>query len=314
MKKTYIPFYLLFLLVAVLSGCSQGAKSDSPVLAKVGDDVITQDDYMREISRVPDWAKSNFKDLDGKARFLDELIKKELLYEQAKKMRLQNDKEYIDKVNDFKKMTLVTMILKKEVEDKVSMDDSQVKDFYDKNADKFRIGTQIKASHILVKTEDEAKDIESKLKQGANFSELAKKLSLDKVSGAKGGDLGYFARGKMVPEFERAVLMLKPGEISDPVRTRFGYHIIRLDDIKEGKLASYEQSAESIKRQLEAEKKKALFDNFVKQLESETEVSRNKEALASITLPWDTAHPQPSIPAAPETSAAQTQQTTEGAK
>lgn len=296
MKKMCIVVLLLIFSSAILTGCSQETKSDSPVLAKIGKGVITQDDYLREINRVPDWAKANFKDLDGKGKFLDELIKKELIYQHAKKMRLQNDREYIDKVDEFKKMTLVTMLLKKEIEDKMMLDDAEVKEFYEKNSDKFRIGTEIKASHILVKTEEEAKDIASKLKKGSKFPDLAKTFSIDKASGAKGGDLGYFGRGKMVPEFERAVLSLKPGELSDPVNTRFGYHIIRLDDIKEGKLASFEQSAESIRRQLAAERQKALFETFVKELETQIETSKDIDALASISLPWDQAVPADSQP------------------
>ncbi|UCH82214.1 MAG: peptidylprolyl isomerase [Nitrospiraceae bacterium] len=299
--------HILLILCSVLfvAGCSQEPRSDSPVLARVGDSVITHDDYIREISRVPEWARSNFKDLDGKGKFLDELVKKELVYQYAKKMRMQNDREYLDKVEEFKKMTLVTMILKKEVEEKTVLDDEMVKAFYDENSDKFRIGTEIKASHILVKTEDEAKDVAARLEKGTSFADLAKTLSIDKASGQKGGDLGYFGRGKMVPEFERAVLNLKPGEISNPVSTRFGYHIIRLDDIKEGKLASFEQSAESIRRQIAAEKQKALFDSFVDKLKADTEISKEIEALASISLPWDTteaAAPDPAVQ--PETEEA----------
>jgi len=296
MNTIRIIALLLLVPSVLLMGCSQETKSDSPALAKVGKEVITQDDYIREISRVPDWAKANFKDLDGKGKFLDELIKKELVYQYAQKMRLHNDKEYMEKVDEFKKMTLVTMILKKEIEDKMMLDDAAVKEFYDKNSEKFRIGTEIKASHILVKTEDEAKDIASKLKNGSKFSNLAKTLSIDKASGAKGGDLGYFGRGKMVPEFERAALSLKPGELSGPVNTRFGYHIIRLDDIKEGKLASFEQSAESIKRQLAAEKQKALFDTFVKDLEAQTETTKDIDALTAISLPWEQAAPADAQP------------------
>jgi len=299
--------HILLLLCSVLfvAGCSQEPRSDSPVLARVGDSVITHDDYIREISRVPEWARSNFKDLDGKGKFLDELVKKELVYQYAKKMRMQNDREYLDKVEEFKKMTLVTMILKKEVEEKTTLDDEMVKAFYDENSDKFRIGTEIKASHILVKTEDEAKDVAARLEKGSSFADLAKTLSIDKASGQKGGDLGYFGRGKMVPEFERAVLNLKPGEISIPVSTRFGYHIIRLDDIKEGKLASFEQSAESIRRQLAAEKQKALFDSFVDKLKADTEISKEIEALASISLPWDTTEAAAPKPAAqPQTEEA----------
>jgi peptidyl-prolyl cis-trans isomerase C len=291
------PLYLILFLASIslfFFGCDQikqftGSDSDSPVIAKIDSARITQDDFVKEISRVPEWARSQFKDKEGKKKFLEELIKRELIYLEAKKMNLDKNKEYMDKVEEFEKMTLVSLILKKEVEEKSAIDDAEVKTFFDQNADKFTIGTKIRASHILVKTEKEAKDLLSKIKEGKNFAELAKALSQDPGSAQKGGDLGYFERGRMVPEFEQAALSLKPGEISNPVKTRFGYHVIKLVDVKKGEPANFEQSVESIRRQLISEKRKNLFDAYIEKLQGQTEITRNEAEIAAITLPWEKA-------------------------
>jgi parvulin-like peptidyl-prolyl isomerase len=97
----------------------------------------------------------------------------------------------------------------------------------------------------------------------------------------------------MVPEFERAASSLKPGEVSDPVKTRFGYHIIKLVDIKKGDPASFEQSKESIKKQLLAEKRKKLFDSYVEKLKLDSKITKDETVLSSLTLPWEQAEEQP---------------------
>jgi len=298
MKK--VSFYaLLIVCLFTVTGCdkSGGGKSGGPVVAKVDKADITKDDFIKEVGRIPDWARAQFQGDEGKDRFLDELIKRELIYQHAMKMKLDKDKEYLDKVREFEKMTLVSLVLKKEVEEKAVVDDAEVKAFYDQNAEKFTVGTELKASHILVETEKEAKDIHAKIKKGESFSDLAKKFSKDRGSADKGGDVGYFTRGKMVPEFENAAASLKPGEVSEPVQTRFGYHIIKLTDIKQGTRASFEQSAESIHRQLLGEKRKKLFDTYVDKLKSDLKVVKNEENLKAISLPWEESGAEPQAPA-----------------
>ena len=291
MKKILFYILLLSLSTVFLLGCDQSgdAKTDSPVIAKVDNAVITEDDFINAISRVPEWARSQFTDKEGKMKFLDELIKRELIYQNAKKMRLNKDKDYVAKVEEFKKMTLLSLIINKEVEQKARVDDAEIKAFFDENKDKFTVGTQVRASHILVETEKEAKDILERIGKGESFAALAKSLSKDKGSAEKGGDLGYFGRGKMVPEFEKAALALKPGEISDPVRTRFGYHIIKLTDIKKGKPADFEQTKESIRKQLIMQKKKELFDAYVEKLKTESNITKDEDVVAAIPLPWEAA-------------------------
>lgn len=289
MKRLFYSVILLSFTAALLTGCFESNKSDSPVLATINKNTITQADFLKELSRVPEWARGQFEGQEGKDKFLDEIIKRELIYQNAMSMKLDNDEEYIAKVEEFKKMSLISLIMKKEVEEKSVISDDEVTTFFKKNEDKFRIGTEIKASHILVETEEEAKALIDKINNGEKLAKLAKTHSKDKGSAEKGGDLGYFGRGKMVPEFERAVLSLKVGELSKPVKTRFGFHVIKLTDIKEGDPANFEQSKESVRKQLVSAKRKKLFDSYIEKLKSSGKIEKDPLALMSTSLPWEEA-------------------------
>ncbi|MFX3624148.1 MAG: peptidylprolyl isomerase PrsA [Ectobacillus sp.] len=122
---------------------------------------------------------------------------------------------------------------------------------------------EIRASHILVKDEETAKKVKELLNQGKSFEDLAKEYSEDKGSAEKGGDLDYFGPGKMMPEFEQAAYKLKKGEISEPVKSQYGYHIIKVTDIKE--LKPFKEEKEKLKDQLVEEKLQdtAFMDKLV---------------------------------------------------
>lgn len=130
------------------------------------------------------------------------------------------------------------------VMDELDIDDTKLKEYYDKNMEAYR-DLQIKASHILLETEEDAKDVLDKVQKGEDFAELAKKYSTG-PSAPQGGDLGYFSKGMMVPEFEEAALALKVGEVSEPVKTKFGYHIIKVMDRKE-EMRAFEEVKEEIR-------------------------------------------------------------------
>ena len=108
--------------------------------------------------------------------------------------------------------------------------DDALKSAYDTQYANAQPTTEYHAAHILVQTEDEAKAIEAQLKDGGDFAAIAKEKSTDTASGAQGGELGWFGLGRMVPEFETAVSSLEPGQISDPVKTQFGWHIVKLNE------------------------------------------------------------------------------------
>ena len=127
----------------------------------------------------------------------------------------------------------------------VDLSEEKLKEYYEQNKEEYR-NTQVKASHILVDKEEEAKDILKKLQAGQDFAELATEFSKDPGSAAQGGDLGFFSKDMMVPEFDVAAFSLKPGEISEPIKTTYGYHIIKVVD-KIDEIGSFEDVEENIK-------------------------------------------------------------------
>ena len=154
----------MVLLSAALFACSQkqmdqkaGQKAD--VLAKVGGVSITLDDYYNDLQALPPYAKQMFQDESGREKFLDEVVKKEILYQQAIKQGIDKDPKFLRKVEDFKKLTLISDLLQKEIMAKAKVSENEVKEYYDKHKQEFAATSQIRASHILVKTEAEAEKV-----------------------------------------------------------------------------------------------------------------------------------------------------------
>ena len=129
--------------------------------------------------------------------------------------------------------------------------EEQVRAEYDKYVAQFQPQEEVHAAHILVETKEEADAIEAELKGGADFAAIAQEKSIDPGSGANGGDLGFFSKGMMVPEFETAVFALaNPGDISPPVQSQFGWHIIKLEEKRQSQPPAFEQIASQLQQQV----------------------------------------------------------------
>ncbi|WP_276330851.1 peptidylprolyl isomerase [Orenia marismortui] len=163
--------------------------------------------------------------------------------------------------------------------DSVAVTEKEIKDYYEENRSKFKQPAEVKAKHILIKTDDKsekeakakAQKILKELKQGADFAKLAKKYS-EGPSAKNGGELGYFGKGRMVAEFEEAAFNLEIGEVSEPVKTQFGYHIIKVEDKKESQLLSLSEAKEDIKNGLTQQKQQNKWNSFVKDLKENAEI------------------------------------------
>lgn len=161
--------------------------------------------------------------------------------------------------------------------------DAEVRDFYDKNPDKFKQDEAVRASHILFRVDenadaatkkkamDEAQSVLKEARSGSDFAELAKKHSAD-GSAAQGGDLNFFTRGQMVPPFDQAAFAMKPGEISDIVTTQFGYHIIKVTERRPPTTVPFEQVSERIKEFLTQQHKQQKADGFIQSLKQKAKI------------------------------------------
>lgn len=278
-----LPLLAIVMMFALLYSCAKkGEQKSGAYVAKVGSVAITQEDVNREMKGLPEQIQKMFAGPGGAEKFVDEMVKKELLYQEAKKKAFENNPEYQRKLEEFKKLTLISLLLEKEIEDKAKVSDKDVRDYYEKHKADLTTNSQIRASHILVKSEDDAKKILEQLKKGGDFAKIAREKSIDAGSAKNGGDLGFFSRGQMVPEFEKAALSLKEGELGGPVKTQFGYHIIKVTGKKEGTVAEFDKVKDLLTQRVTAEKQKEVFDSYIEGLKKSYPVQKNAEAIAAL--------------------------------
>ncbi len=287
---TTTKLFTATLCVAALVGCQGGTssggatsegKKEGKVLAEVNSGSITTGDFDRELKNLPEYLKAMADTPQGRKEMLDTMVIRELILQQASKDGLDKGTEIEEKLQDLKKRLIVESFLKNKVEVESKVSDEDMKKFYEQNKDKFKTGEQVKASHILVKTEKEAKDILAQLKSGGKFEELAKKNSVDSSS-AKGGDLGWFGKGSMVPAFEKAALALKEGQISDVVKSDFGFHIIKLTGKRPAGIRPFEEVKEQIKGAIMPTKQQEIFQKIKDELKKTAKITIKEDVLNSV--------------------------------
>ncbi|WP_328753932.1 peptidylprolyl isomerase [Geomesophilobacter sediminis] len=287
LKKT-LSLLALALCVTGASGCGkQGgeAKSESQkggaVLAEVNGTTITENEFNKELETLPPYLKPMTETPEGKKEMLDTMVVRELILQQASKDGVDKSPQVAAKLEDLKKRVIVEAFLKKKVEESANISDADLQAYYKKNLDKFKTGDQIHASHILVKTEGEAQAIQKELKNGADFATLAKKHSIDGAA-AKGGDLGWFGKGSMLPDFEKVAFSLKEGETSGIVQTKFGYHIIKLTGKRSAGVRSFEEVKDQLKQALLPEKQQEVFKKLKEDLKKGAKLNVHEDALKNL--------------------------------
>jgi len=281
--RVLVSMLLVFGLSACKPATTEQGKSEGTVLADVNGTAITTQDFKNEVDRLPPYLKPMVQSPEGKNELLDSMVVREIILEQAKKDGVDKSKDVADRLEDLRKRLIVETYLKKKVEQDAQISDAELKKFYDENKDKFKTGEQLKASHILVKSEKEAQDILAQLKGGANFEDLAKKYSTDSTA-AKGGDLGWFSKGAMVPEFDKAAFGLKEGELSGIVKTQFGFHIIKVTGIRPAGIRTFDEVKEQIKTTLLPGKQQEIFQKMKEDLKKNAKVTINEDVLKSLDL------------------------------
>lgn len=294
------------LCAVAIFGCKGGkpsgettsaAKKDGKVLAEVNGGSITTGDFERELKNLPEYLKSMADTPQGRKEMLETMVIRELILQQATKDGLDKGPEMEEKLQDLKKRLVVESFLKKKVETESKVTDDDLKKFYTQNQDKFKAGEQVKASHILLKTEKEAKEILAKIKAGENFEELAKSNSVDS-SASKGGDLGWFGKGSMVPAFEKAALALKEGQVSDVVKSDFGYHIIKLTGKRAAGIRPLEEVKDQIKGAIMPGKQQEVFQKIKEELKQAAKITIKDDVLNEMGAKKSDAKPEDKKPAA----------------
>lgn len=236
----------------------------SKILAKVGDTVITEADVDATIAALGSRGQG-YNTPDGRRAVLDQLVAKQLFLSEAKKNFYEADPKFKADFAKVKDEMLANFAIEKTIS-AVKVTDDEVKKFYDEHKSEFVSPETVEASHILVDSEEKATQILTDIKAGKiSFADAAKENS-SCPSSQKGGSLGQFTKGQMVPEFEKACFAMNVGEVSEPVKTQFGYHLIHLTAKNEPSELPFEQIKDNLAQKVLTDKQQAAYSSKLNQL------------------------------------------------
>lgn len=306
-KKTLFLLGICTLALAVVlivaacdqTGGAKGAKGAKPgqTLATVGNSTITTDDFDEILKRIPPFNRKRYTTKEGKMELLDKLVEEDLFYQEALRRGLDKDAEFTKRIEQIRQGILASMVKKELYEQEFSVTENEVKDYYEKNKDKFMTPETVKVKLLLVRvkrnaTPEEEKQAKAKadqaakeLKSGGNWDKIVDKYSDDRASKKKGGLLPKVRKGLRGEEFDAvAFAMTKPGQISDVFRDKRGFNIIQFEEKEDAKVKDFEEVKSTIDRRLKQEKLKEKMDSTMAGLRSKANVKINENVLDSIQV------------------------------
>ncbi len=243
---------------------------ENKVLATVNGKDITEQDAYDFLNKLSPQVAFQFRSPEGIKNLINELVNQELFYLNAIENGLDKEKDFIKDLEKIKKQVLIQYSVGK-LFSGIEVKDEEIKDYYVNHQDNFKTPEKVRASHILVDSEDKANNILDQLNNGMSFEEAARKYS-NCPSKENGGDLGEFTRGQMVQEFEDAAFSMNQGQISEPVKTQFGYHIIKLISREEAGITPLEDVKEQIQNHLMALKQQQKFTDKANELKGKYDI------------------------------------------
>lgn len=267
-KLAIAALVLAFGTLAVPVFAEDKSAGSDPVVARVNGQEIRRQQVVKELQSLGPQAQQIPPQMLY-PQLLQKVIVTHLVSAQGYSQKLQNDKEVKEKLKDAEAQIIADVYLRRTIQPKIT--DDKIKARYGELAAKYKPEDEVRARHILVPTEAEAQDVLKQLKGGADFAKLASEKSKDTGSAKDGGDLGYFGRSAMVKPFADAAFAMKVGEMSEkPVKTDFGYHVIKLEDRRKSSPPPLEEVKEQVANQVGQE----MVSQLVKDMEAKAKIER----------------------------------------
>lgn len=283
MKKILIFLIIISSFFLLVSNCkrSQGDRFRENELVRINDVPITIEEFREMSERQPIEGKMKLLNEKGLRDFLENyVITREILYQEGKKKGFDKDRELLRKVEDFKRAMVIDALLEETLKGKSEITEEEIQRYYKENESLFSEPLEIKIRHIFVTSEPVLKEVLARLSQGESFEKLASQYNVDRTR-EDGGNLGYIRRGQLAPsfaQFEEASFSLKrKGDISDVVRTPYGYHIIRLEDMRGTTRRPLNQVREKIHLFLQTKKRQDAYLKYIKEVKSKAKIMINEK-------------------------------------
>jgi len=286
MTKGWISVGISLFLALLAAGCGKPGEKElgRNELVRINELSISLEDFRQISEKQPLEGKMRLLDQKGMRDFLENyVITREVLYQEAKKKGFDKNKEILAKVEDFRKAMIIDALIEEVLRGKSEPAEEEIQRYYRENKSLFTEPLEVKIRHIVVNSEPVLKEVLTRLSRGESFEKVAYAYNIDQTRD-DGGNLGYLRRGQLAPSFaqfeEAAFSLMKKGDISEVVRTPYGYHIIRLDDTRETALRPFDQVKEKIRFFLQAKKKQEAYLEYVKEAKSKSAILINEKLWA----------------------------------
>lgn len=271
--KTLIIFCSVGISLSIFgSTLLGGEKQDDPVLAMVNGVPITKSQLTPLVDQYRDKSKKDSVSKEDKLQILQGLITRQLILQQKESNDIRKEEGVVKQVKEFGDGLVVGAYLTKYVGKHLTVTNDEIKEYYQQNLTKFASPPKVKARHILVRNRKEAEQVMEKLRNKGDFAKLAKEYSIDLPMAREGGSMGTIEKGRTLPELDKALFILNVGEISDIVETRFGFHILTVDEIITTQYRPFDEVSESIKKAILLQKEAKAFDEMYEKLGKKAKV------------------------------------------
>ena len=263
-RTSVTPWLLVGILTGLgsaLSGC--GEQQEEKVVALVNGRTITLTEFDLRWGELSPATRSRYEKDGGKRRFLEELITRELLMQEGRRRGLDHDDVIRDKTQRYKEQLILDELLKDKLQSKVEVTQAELDAYYEKHAGELLDPLKANISIMLLPNVYAAKDLEAQVNRGGNFAKFAQRYSLDEKTKSKGGDLGPYRKGLVLPEVDAAIHTLKPGMVSAPIKTESGYYLVMLSPLDETIIQADLATKERLRQELLTDKRRKRFDEVI---------------------------------------------------
>ena len=286
MIRKGISIGILLSLLLFILGCEKWSEKElgDKELVRINDVSISFEEFHQLSEKQPLEGKMRLLNETGLRDFLENyVITREVLYQEGKKKGLDKNKEIIAKVEDFKRAMVIDALLEEALKGKSEISEDEIHRYYKENKALFSEALEVKIRHIMVNSEPILKEVLTRLSRGESFEKLASTYNMDKTR-EDGGDLGYIRRGQLAPSFaqfeEASFSLKKKGDVSEVIRTPYGYHIIRLEEMRGTAVRPFDQVKERIRIFLQAKKKQDTTLDYMKEAKSRAKIIINEKLWA----------------------------------